>query len=200
MNDFKSFGRYNVYADGRVYSNITNRWLKPSVDKSGYHSLRLSTDSGVIRIKVHRLVAKVFIPNQNNFPQINHKDGNKSNNKVSNLEWCTAFHNNKHARDSGLNDISKSNKVRWESVEFRETAVSNMSTAAHARNLVGERNPNFKYVCVYQGQTSTLMNIAVSINKSYGFVYRQVQKLLKGDKSYFTEHDLVITKCGYPLD
>lgn len=56
---------------------------------------------------VHRFVALAFIPNPNNYPFINHIDGNKKNNYVENLEWCTAEQNNKHAWNTGLNDGQK---------------------------------------------------------------------------------------------
>ena len=58
-------------------------------------------------VAIHRLVATAFIPNPENLPQVNHKDGNKDNNHVSNLEWCTQSYNQQHAVDNGLKSIQK---------------------------------------------------------------------------------------------
>jgi len=69
-------------------------------------------------IYIHRLVAMAFIPNPNNYPQVNHKDGDKSNNNVSNLEWCNNQQNSIYARDNGLKpkvckiNMEIANKIR----------------------------------------------------------------------------------------
>lgn len=71
--------------------------------KNFYYFVRLYKNGRPKPFFVHRLVADAFIPNNNNLTQVNHKDGNKKNNNVSNLEWCTPSENSKHAFKIGLN-------------------------------------------------------------------------------------------------
>lgn len=71
--------------------------MKPQPDPKGYLRIQLSLDKQKTTHKIHRLVAQAFIPNPNNLPQVNHKDGIKHNNIVSNLEWCDNAYNQKHA-------------------------------------------------------------------------------------------------------
>ena len=66
---------------------------KPQLTRYGYYRIGLTKNHKQIYYSVHRLVAEAFIPNPENLPQINHKDENKLNNCVSNLEWCTARYN-----------------------------------------------------------------------------------------------------------
>ena len=88
-------GLYRVSDSGDVYSCITSKVLKHNVTRTGYHTVELFKRDGSKskRISVHRIVAAAFIPNTNNYPQVNHKDENKDNNAADNLEWCTAKYN-----------------------------------------------------------------------------------------------------------
>lgn len=79
--------------NGKGYFIKAGRILKPIQDKKGYLNVWLRKNI----FKVHRLVAMTFIPNPDNLPQVNHKDGNKTNNKVINLEWVTDGENLLHA-------------------------------------------------------------------------------------------------------
>lgn len=81
--------------------------LKYALDKGGYPRLKLTRKNISKSERIHRLVAIAFIPNPNNLPQVNHKDGNKQNNCVDNLEWCDNSHNQKHAIDKGLKVTKK---------------------------------------------------------------------------------------------
>ena len=77
--------------------------LKPQISKrNGYVYQMLYKNGKEKLLRVHRLVAMAFLPNPNNLPQVNHKDGNKQNNSVDNLEWCKQSDNMKHAYKNGL--------------------------------------------------------------------------------------------------
>ena len=73
---------------------VNERILNHKIDKDGYHIVTLSKEGKTKCIGVHRLVAQAFLPNPDNLPQINHKNEDKSNNFVDNLEWCTVKYNN----------------------------------------------------------------------------------------------------------
>ena len=111
-------GFIEVSNEGRVRSLLRGapRILKTQPDNSGYHRIRVTVEREKMSYKVHREVAKAFIPNPNNLPQVNHIDGNKDNNCVSNLEWVTNKENAHHAINNGL----------WDSV-FEATRKENES-------------------------------------------------------------------------
>lgn len=87
-------GRYLVTLDGRILSLISGRELKPGLNKKGYPQVSLGDSTGkYTSMRVHRFVAKAFIPNPLNLPQVNHINGDKTDNRVENLEWCDNQYN-----------------------------------------------------------------------------------------------------------
>ena len=103
-------GRYSVSSFGRVRAE--NRWcynprygefflagkmLKPSHNSNGYLTVTLALNGRSFPLCVHRIVAQAFIPNPKNKPQVNHINGNRADNNINNLEWCTQSENNLHS-------------------------------------------------------------------------------------------------------
>ena len=91
-------GLYEVNNIGRARNPRTGKLLKPYKDKYGYLCVNLYKDGIRKNYFIHRLVAQSFLPNPDNLPQVNHKDENKENNCVENLEWCDGLYNNNYGK------------------------------------------------------------------------------------------------------
>ena len=86
-------GQYKIGSCGTLWSERSRKVLRPNTDKDGYGYYVLCVNGKRKTIKTHRLVATAFLPNENNLPSVNHKDEDKTNNNVNNLEWCSAKYN-----------------------------------------------------------------------------------------------------------
>ena len=94
MKDIKNYeGIYGITSCGKVWSYRNECFLKPYTNRYGYMQVKLFKDGKCKNYKIHRLVAEAYIPNPDNLPQVNHKDENKTNNCLQNLEWCDAKYN-----------------------------------------------------------------------------------------------------------
>ena len=156
----KDYPAYKITIDGRVLSCfkpktsiITNEWreLKQIYDKScGYMIVTLckGKNQGRQNKRVHRLLMEAFVDNPNNYPQINHIDGNKLNNNLDNLEWCSAKHNSIHAVSMGLCDARiKASEVIIEQYDLSGNFIAehpSLRGASRATNIAWQ---NISTVC-----------------------------------------------------
>jgi hypothetical protein len=129
MKQLKKYPDYFVTKKGLVFSSKTNKYLKFSYDKQGYQRVGLYIGNYKTKtIKVHRLVAETFIDNPEKKTDVNHIDGNKSNNNVFNLEWCTRSENIKHAFKIGLSKIAENQKDRF--IKMTKAQIGSKNPAA----------------------------------------------------------------------
>lgn len=165
-------GQYQVSNLGRIKSFPKTWW-------TGRHYIttpeRIIRGQGeYLKVKcgyIHQLVAKHFIPNPENKPTVNHKDGNKHNNCVNNLEWATYSENIKHAYNTGLNPSTKGipawNSNRWRPVykmDLNENILYKFNSLQEAADDI---NVPYKYIYkVCKGE----------ISNTRGFKYKYVQK------------------------
>lgn len=103
---------YEITSTGKVFNLKTGKELKGYVLNSGYQMVTLFINKQKKNYQVHRLMAMAFLDNPKKLPVVNHIDGNKSNNNLSNLEWVSYSQNSKHAQDKGLIKQNKNKKKK----------------------------------------------------------------------------------------
>lgn len=141
-------GDYKVSNLGRIYSEIAQRILKAPVNNAngGYCQLPLGSRSGTRKsFRLHRLVALAFIPNPDNKKEVNHKDKDKTNNRVENLEWMSGFENALH----------KNGKSIWNTKQGR---ISLTNYSVSKRKLQG-----------FSEKIIPMLNKMIPLNTDYGF-------------------------------
>ena len=106
----EGFPKYMISTDGRVQTIKTGRILRPGV-VNGYLQVGLRNNGNVRKHLIHRLVALAFISNPNNRSDVNHKDEDKTNNWVGNLEWCTKKYNNNYGTRNERSAAARSKPV-----------------------------------------------------------------------------------------
>ena len=100
--DIKVFPNYQISNLGNVWSKTTKKILKPYKTNRGYLTVGFWLNRKKKRLSIHRLVAQAFLPNPQNFPEVNHINGSKTDNRLCNLEWSSSSANVAHAYQNGL--------------------------------------------------------------------------------------------------
>lgn len=141
-------GLYSVSSTGRVRADSLKHFSACRVMKTclsrGYPALELWVGGSSKNMKVHRLVACAFLPNPGSLPQVNHKNGIKTDNRVENLEWCTAIENSLHARNVLGRVGSPKTLTTDQVVDIRSVYSFGESTASiAARYGISDRNVRY---------------------------------------------------------
>jgi len=138
--------RYTVSNTGLVFSKLTGRYLTPKVDRYGYEVVTLCKNGKAKYITVHRLVAMAFIPNPNGLPCVNHKDENKRNNRVENLEWVTVKENDNYGtRNQRMAESKK--KVQIAQYDLNMTLIRVHPGVKDAHRNTGVNRNSIRDVC-----------------------------------------------------
>jgi len=147
------YERYRVYDNGTIYDELKCKFLKSHITKGGYVIFNLCIGEKHNAHYAHRLVAQAFIENPNEKRTVNHKDGNKLNNDISNLEWNTHGENIIHAFNNGIRNSNHSKRkikdLETGDIFLGVKSVSDkfgISTRSLYKSLSGSRNNNKRFV------------------------------------------------------
>lgn len=191
------FNKYQVSNHGRIkslskfhctnknYSSIgymtKEKILKQCSNGKGYLQVSIYNNEGQLKtLKVHRLVAEAFIDNSNNLPQVNHIDGDKSNNKVTNLEWCTANENMEHSYRIGLRDKTKLKENMSIVGKARKGKVGNHRRKVYqidvkTKEIINEWNSQLEASIKLNISKTAIQNVCAGRNKTAGgFIWKFV--------------------------
>lgn len=144
-------GMYEVSNYGRVKSykyNSDGRILKSGNNRLGYYYVVLCKEGKEKTCSIHRLVAEAFIPNPNNFSCINHKDENKGNNCVQNLEWCTHSYNNSYG--TKLQRVAEKISKPVVQLDKEGNLVAEYKSILEASRLTGVASISICYCCKHK--------------------------------------------------
>lgn len=166
LKNFEKTSGYKVHSDGYIVSIKLGKEevLKGSLDSKGYLYLDIRHSGAEIKCpKIHRLVALAFVPNPKNKPQVNHIDGNKTNNHYSNLQWVTNEENRTHAIKTGLK-----NEIHYGIAQYdlNGNLLNVFKTATEALASLGIANPRNR-----AGEVGRV--IRGKRKTAFGFIWKQ---------------------------
>lgn len=120
---------YEVTKNGKIINKHTGREIKQQKNGKGYYRVGI----GKKLVFVHRLVAEKYVPNPYGLPQVNHKDGDKTNNSADNLEWVTNQKNRDHAIEHGLHSVGE--KCSWSKLTEKQVDFIRLHTEINSREM-----------------------------------------------------------------
>lgn len=135
-----------MVSNGRGTYPVKGRVLKQSENGHGYLHVGIQIDGKGTKKLIHRLVAQTFIPNPDNLPQVNHRDCNRKNNNVDNLEWCTASYNSKYREKFGISAKNNAPKSSVCAINLTTLEISRFRSHGEASRELGVFHSNITAV------------------------------------------------------
>lgn len=170
LYQISSWGRVKSmkrYAQGHGTKDLRNEMILKTENQNGYKRIVLTKDRYRKKFSVHRLVAEAFIPNPNNYPIINHKDENRSNNCVDNLEWCTHEYNTNYGNcRKKLSEVMTNGKLSKAVLQIDKNTgqvINEFPSCNEAARQLGKRNSSPICECCLQ---------KTHFNSAYGYLWR----------------------------
>ena len=146
-----NYSNYIINPDGTVYSKNYKRCIKPFLNEKGYLRIQLCNEVNKRNILIHRLVAEYFIPNPNNYTQVDHINRIKTDNNVSNLRWVTR-RQNQHNRENNVEHINIDQRrngtyrvrIKYQNKRMFDKTFDKLEEAILARDNFYVNNPEIK--------------------------------------------------------
>ena len=148
----ENYPNYTISDKGEIVNTNTNKELKGYIRKDGYVIISLSKGGKKYKCYLHRLVAETFIPNPDNLPQVNHKDEDKTNNCVSNLEWITPKDNCNYGTRNERQGLGHSKPI--EQYDLEGKFIKEWDSAAQVERDLGFNHQNISKCCLGQQKTA----------------------------------------------
>lgn len=166
INKVTKDGKYTIYSDGKIYSNTCKRFMKPKIDKDGYLEIKLNE----ISYRVHQIILRTFVgdpPKDMLDPTVDHIDGNRQNNNISNLRWLERGINSSLAKNKGIG-------------EKNHEAILTEKQVKEICELLLNGNELEKIAKIYNVHKSTISNIKRKktwshITKDYNFKLKSIK-------------------------
>ena len=194
---------YTISSDGKVFSIRSGKYLKPRLSMDGYERVALCRGKQYRReYRVHRLVAEAFIDNPDNLPQVNHKDFNRSNNYIENLEWCTnkenAQYSISHRREGYGNQLNLKDREKG---KFKITKAYTFTNIYNnkAFTIIGIKNVAKQFGCSIKNFKATLAkyaNTGAYVKQGFFAGLRVDSEYLKVQRLVYNDVPSSEGKCG----
>lgn len=181
------YDRYEVNELGQIRHKDRKKILTPRANRSGYMYVNFNIGGHRTNFAVHRIVANAFIPNPNNYPEVNHKNLDKADNRVENLEWVNSTENKIHSYNS---EIRKSNGKEVEQYDLNNNYIKTFPSASAAAKYMGCSIGAISNCC--NGRTKTSQGYLWRFAESSTTKYKRNPSLAVQDSSKEDE-DIVST-------